>query len=318
MAWMLEALEPMMRSLYGDKVARIMMLTQRWIAEASGESAFVGDLTGGRMEMGGRIRVAEPTKVRALWTEMLTAMKTAKGGGIVVTTGSSTYRGMKILTMVAKLAPDATPFQRTALEPWGGTLTYAFASEKDGVLFGMGNGALARVKALIDGARGGGAVTSARLTASLADARAHRESMVVVMDLATVTLGVMAAKAGVAAPPPPTAGDTPVVLGIGNDAGALALRIAVPASQVRRVVEAARSSMMAGPAPTMAADEAIDLMGVLADKLCACKDRECGERVMQEMSNMKEPSGRPTREQLDRAMAIAERMSACQQKLMGP
>ncbi|HVV83119.1 MAG TPA: hypothetical protein VHE35_08560 [Kofleriaceae bacterium] len=64
------------------------------------------------------------------------------------------------------------------------------------------------------------------------------------------------------------------------------------------------------------ADAAIAKMGKMADKLCACKDMKCAEGVMKEMSAVKEPSGKPSKAQMDKAMKIAEKMADCQKKLM--
>ena len=64
------------------------------------------------------------------------------------------------------------------------------------------------------------------------------------------------------------------------------------------------------------ADAAIAKMGKMADKLCACKDMKCAEGVMKEMSSMKEPSGKPSKAQMEKAMKIAEKMAECQKKLM--
>ena len=64
------------------------------------------------------------------------------------------------------------------------------------------------------------------------------------------------------------------------------------------------------------ADSVIAEMGKMADKLCACNDVKCAEAVMKEMSRMKEPPDKPTKAQMERAMAIAEKMTACQKQLM--
>ena len=64
------------------------------------------------------------------------------------------------------------------------------------------------------------------------------------------------------------------------------------------------------------ADEAIATMAELADHLCTCQDMACAEHVMQETSAMREPSGKPSKAQMERAMAIAEKMATCQKALM--
>ena len=70
------------------------------------------------------------------------------------------------------------------------------------------------------------------------------------------------------------------------------------------------------PVPEDRADAAIAKMGRLGDKLCACRDMTCAEGVMKEMASMKEPSGQPSRAQMDKAMKIAEKMADCQKRLV--
>ena len=64
------------------------------------------------------------------------------------------------------------------------------------------------------------------------------------------------------------------------------------------------------------ADDAISRMDRMADDLCRCVDLPCAENVMKEMSSMREPSGKPSKAQMERAMKIAERMADCQKRLM--
>ena len=47
-----------------------------------------------------------------------------------------------------------------------------------------------------------------------------------------------------------------------------------------------------------------DKMGKLKDKLCACKDMKCAEGVMKEMSSMKEPSSKPSKAQMEKAIPL--------------
>ena len=68
--------------------------------------------------------------------------------------------------------------------------------------------------------------------------------------------------------------------------------------------------------PGYTAEVAIAKMGRMADDLCACKDMACAEQVMKKMSSMKEPAGKPTRAEMEKAMKIAEKMAECQKKLM--
>lgn len=61
---------------------------------------------------------------------------------------------------------------------------------------------------------------------------------------------------------------------------------------------------------------AIAAMTKLSDRLCACKDMACAEQVMKDMSALDEPTAKPTPEEIERAMAIAQKMADCQKKLM--
>lgn len=63
-------------------------------------------------------------------------------------------------------------------------------------------------------------------------------------------------------------------------------------------------------------DAAIEEMGRMADRLCACPDMSCAEDVMKEMASMKMPSGKPTKAQMERAMSVAERMAECNKRLL--
>lgn len=84
----------------------------------------------------------------------------------------------------------------------------------------------------------------------------------------------------------------------------------------RALKERATGAELAAIEPGGGADAAIRSMGRLADKLCACRDMSCAEGVMREMSSMKEPSGKPSKAQMDKAMKIAEQMAECQKRLM--
>ncbi|HVV85037.1 MAG TPA: peptidylprolyl isomerase [Kofleriaceae bacterium] len=68
--------------------------------------------------------------------------------------------------------------------------------------------------------------------------------------------------------------------------------------------------------PGEEADAAIEKMSEMADELCACADMKCAGGVLRRMSEVKEPSGKPTKAEMEKAMAIAERMADCQKKLM--
>lgn len=63
-------------------------------------------------------------------------------------------------------------------------------------------------------------------------------------------------------------------------------------------------------------DRTLRTMSRAADRVCACKDTACAEVAMKALSNMKAPTGKPTRAQMERAMKLAERMAECQKTLI--
>ena len=67
--------------------------------------------------------------------------------------------------------------------------------------------------------------------------------------------------------------------------------------------------------PMTGIEGAFQQMGRLGDKLCVCGDLACAEGVMKEMSSIKEPAEKPSEAQMKQAMAIAEKMAMCHQRL---
>ena len=63
-------------------------------------------------------------------------------------------------------------------------------------------------------------------------------------------------------------------------------------------------------------DRTIMKMSKIADELCACHDAACSEAVLKQMSALANPAGTPNKAQMERAMAIAEKMAECQKRLM--
>src|SRR5688572_27281334 len=64
-------------------------------------------------------------------------------------------------------------------------------------------------------------------------------------------------------------------------------------------------------------DAPIASMGKIADEICACKSKICSDpRGMREMAALGDSSGKPTKAQMEKAMKIAERMTACQRRIM--
>ena len=68
--------------------------------------------------------------------------------------------------------------------------------------------------------------------------------------------------------------------------------------------------------PVTGVEAIIQQMGALADKLCACGDAACAEAVMKEMTTLKEPAEKPTQPQMEKAMALAQKMAVCQKRIM--
>jgi peptidyl-prolyl cis-trans isomerase A (cyclophilin A) len=65
----------------------------------------------------------------------------------------------------------------------------------------------------------------------------------------------------------------------------------------------------AGAEPVLAS------MSTMADELCACTDVACSDAVMHRLATLDQPTVRPTTEQMERAMKIAEKMVECQKRL---
>ena len=64
------------------------------------------------------------------------------------------------------------------------------------------------------------------------------------------------------------------------------------------------------------ADAAIAQMAAIGDAVCRCKDQACLDHAMKRMARLREPAGKPTRAQMERAMKIAERMADCQKRIL--
>lgn len=233
----------------------------------------------------------------------------ASTGPFVVTAKTSTYRGTKLWSTSTRPRPGA-PADPAATRAFGADVASTFAVVDRTVVMAMAPDAPVRTKALIDALRA--AVKKPRppattaVTAALAEARRRRESAIITMDLATL----MAWEETPAAPAGPPPSSPPVVLALGADGGALALRLTVPAAQVQQAVAAK------AVAATAAIDTTLATMDHVADDLCRCPDVTCAQGVMTAMTNLRDPGGAPTKAQLDQAMAIAARMSDCQKRLM--
>ena len=64
------------------------------------------------------------------------------------------------------------------------------------------------------------------------------------------------------------------------------------------------------------ADQVLADFGRLADELCLCTDQACADAVMGKLSSLRDPRGKLSQRQMERAMAIAERMAECQKRIM--
>ena len=96
----------------------------------------------------------------------------------------------------------------------------------------MGTDAAPRAKALIDLPKAKATGPSAGLAAAIADARARGESYLVAIDVAALGFRFDPDAKG-----PAPAGIEPGVMAIGTDAGALTMRVTVPAAQIKAVAQ---------------------------------------------------------------------------------
>lgn len=84
----------------------------------------------------------------------------------------------------------------------------------------------------------------------------------------------------------------------------------------RDPLELAASPEERDAASSGGATAAIRKMSEIADEVCLCQDQPCLDRAMKKMSSLKEPSGKPTKQEMERAMQIAERMAECQKRIL--
>ena len=63
-------------------------------------------------------------------------------------------------------------------------------------------------------------------------------------------------------------------------------------------------------------EKAIAAMGRIADDFCQCRDQACADAAMKQMARLEEPTSKPSKEAMERAMKIAERMAECQKRIM--
>lgn len=301
MAAMSDVMEPMMSRMYGSSGPAMLDFFRAWRTIDLGELGATAQLTGGAITMAMLLDVSDPAAVVKLWSDAATAQAKATGAVLKVTSKKLTYKRATLLSLQSSLGAGATDADRKGFEMWGGaSMGQSLAVVGKTAIMTMGGDALPPAKALIDRLAAGakrGRPADAGLRAVVEDALRRRESALMAFDL-----GGLMAFARKTAPPPP--GAEPVTLGVAADAGALTLRLTLPAAQVALTANAQ------APASSEA-DATLAIIEQLADRACQCKDAPCMDKVMAEIAALKEPAGKPTKAQMDRAMAAAGRLSKC-------
>jgi hypothetical protein len=317
MPLMTAALEPMMSRFYGTAASTILDGMKRWSAASLGEIGGSFDIVDGKVAWSMIVEVSDPALITRLWAEQTAAQAKAKGGIVTSKVTTSTHRGVKLTSVDTRINASATPEERAAFELPTTPKTQVFGVVGKTAFMAMGDKPLARAKALVDGLKAGKtAAAQPAVARALDEARRRRESMVMTFDMSgMMAIGALTSGAAPTKPaaPPAAAGD-PAVLAFGGAGGALAVRFTMPAAQVAQVAALRQAGAGSSAADIEAALKQLDDS---ANRLCACKDLTCAEKVMQDLATLKEPAGKPSQDDMNRAMAIAERMAACQAKLHG-
>lgn len=301
-------LAPLAATVYGGAAPGVLGAWQRLAKVELGEFASTSDLTDGAM----LAAVDDPKLAARAWAEATAAQVAAARGPVVAKATTVTYRGVKLASLVTAASKTATAEQRAALDELGPRAS-VFGVVGDTLILTAGADALARARPLVDLVRLGARAPAPPpgLVVGLEEARRRRASLIVAVDV-----NGLATAAGVRAPaaiPPAGPVAEAAVLEVSFDDGAMTLRATVPLVQVQGALALDDADRAA---EVSEADAVIDRFDRLADRLCACRDQPCIQAVLDELSRMEEPAGRPNQEQMNRAMAIAGRMGECQRKLM--
>lgn len=185
--------------------------------------------TGGTTWMAGQWGISDPKKVRAVQAKAVkaAAAASAEGAGpFELTARKFTYKRVPVTGTTMKPRDGAPAESRDGFVAAFGEkpVSSLFAVVDKTLLMAMGEAADQRIKAGIDAVKAKKpAKPSAELAAAIAAARDRKESLLSLIDFASFT----------GAP----SGAAPVAIGVGFTGGRLSVRVAVPADQVRQLVQ---------------------------------------------------------------------------------
>lgn len=227
-AGMLELSRPNLVAMGGAQIADVAMTAfARWPGLANGENAVTAVAVPGKLAVAALWDISDGAAAQALWLDYLTAIGRGQQGLMQtqVDTNAARYRGVRF-ARARSTTTDPTLQQGLAL--YGGQLEVAYAVPGPLFAMAMGGDALAQLRTLTDVAlpRKRATPTARALTATLALARAARDSYVIAVDAPVVRAGFTGG-----ATPPPSAGEY-ALLGLGFDGDAVVLRAVLPATQL--------------------------------------------------------------------------------------
>jgi hypothetical protein len=217
----------MMASISGAQTAgRASALFTRWPELATGENAVAVVPVPGKLAMAGLWDVTDGAAAQSLWFDYLSTIGGAQHGMMQTTvdTHAGRYRGVRFAR--ARSTSNAVAMQ-PGMALYGGQLDVGYAVAGPLFTMAMGGDVIAQLRALTDVALPRKRPRSAApaLAATLAVARAHRDSYVIVVDAPAVRAGF---QAGAAAPTPREL----AFLGLGFDGDVVVLRAVMPATQL--------------------------------------------------------------------------------------
>lgn len=225
---MLELSRPNLVAMGGAQVADIATAAfARWPALASGENAATVVAVPGKLAVAALWDITDGAAAQALWLDYLTAIGRGQQGQlqIQVDTNAGRYRGVRI---ARARTSSSSPAMQPGMALYGGQLDVAYAVPGPLFAMAMGGDAMAELRTLTDVAlpRKRATPTAPALAATLAQARAARDSYVVAIDAPAVRAAVTGGTT-----PPASAGEF-ALLGLGFDGDVVVLRAALPAAQL--------------------------------------------------------------------------------------
>lgn len=231
-ARMLELSRPNLVAMGGAQVADVATTAfARWPALANGENAATFTAIPGKLAVAALWDIADGAAAQTLWLDYLTTLGRSQQGmmQMQIDTNAGRYRGVRL----ARARSTSTdPTMQAGLALYGGHLDFAYAVPGPLFAMTMGGDALAQLRTLTDVALPRKRATPAApaLAATLAQARAARDSYVIAVDAPAVRAAVTGGTT-----PRASAGEF-ALLGLGFDGDDVVLRAALPAAQLAALV----------------------------------------------------------------------------------